>query len=303
LTEDKAEIGRILGVAHQVGSDLCYWVLTATGCIIARTTVQRVIKADQLLPTVMVKMQEFDQKVKEKLDDQHFREEIPADGLTLEDEDPNDEPEEEPKAEQDNYMDDANDGYLGAELLVPSGDSFIVGRVIKHVQDSDGNPVGQRNNNPILDTRHYEVQFGDGSTLEYSANLVAENMMSQSDAEGRQHMIFKEIVDYRVGDTTIKKEDGFTIGFNGNVHPKKMTRGWDICVEWRDGSTSWLPLKDVKDANPLELAQYAVANKISEEPAFKWWIPEILKKKNRIIAKIKTKYWWTTHKFGIKIPK
>jgi len=51
-------------------------------------------------------------------------------------------------------------------------------------------------------------------------------------------MIFKEIVDHRVGDTAIKKEEGFTIGFNGKVHPKKTTRGWDICIEWRDGSMS-----------------------------------------------------------------
>jgi len=31
LTEDKVEIGRVLGVAHRVGSDLCYWILTVTG--------------------------------------------------------------------------------------------------------------------------------------------------------------------------------------------------------------------------------------------------------------------------------
>ena len=53
----------------------------------------------------------------------------------------------------------------------------------------------------------------------------------------------------------------------------------------------------------MELAQYAVANGIADEPAFKWWVPEILRKKNRMIAKIKTKYWRTTHKFGIEIPK
>ncbi len=128
-------------------------------------------------------------------------------------------------------------------------------------------------------------------------------MLAQSDPEGQRHMIFKEIVDHQVGDTAIKKVEGITIGFNGNVHSKKTTRGWDICVEWRDGLTSWLPLKDIKDANPLELAQYAIANGITEKPAFKWWVQEILKKKKCIIAKIKTKYWCTMHKFGIKIPK
>jgi len=222
----------------------------------------------------------------------------------LEDElDLNDEPEEEAKLEQDDYTEESYDAYLGAELLIPSGDHFIVGRVTKRKRDSNGNPIGLRNSNPILDTREYEVQFGDGSTLEYTANLVAENMMAQSDPEGNRHMLFKEIVDHQMGEDAIKKEDGFTVGFNGNVHPKLTTRGWDISVEWRDASNSWLPLKDVKDANPLELAEYAIANGIQEEPAFKWWVPEIMRKKRRIIAKIKTKYWKTTHKFGIEIPK
>jgi len=252
---------------------------------------------------VKTKMEEFDTKIKEKLDDHCHREEVPANGLTLEDEDLNDNPEGEPKVEQDDYTDEAYDAYLCAKLLVPSGDNFIVGRVTKQVHDADGNPVGLHNNSPLLDMHRYEVQFGDGSLQEYTANLVAENMLSQSNAEGRPHMIFKEIVDHCSGDTTIKKEDGFTVGFNGNVHPKKMMHRWDICIECRDGSTSWLPLKDVKDANPLELAQYAVANKISEEPAFMWWVQEILKKKKWIITKIKTKYWQTAHKFGIKIPK
>jgi len=44
--------------------------------------------------------------------------------------------------------------------------------------------------------------------------------------------------------------------------------------------TSWLPLKDVKDANPLELAQYTIANGIAEKPAFKWWVQESSRKRN-----------------------
>jgi len=62
-------------------------------------------------------------------------------------------------------------------------------------------------------------------------------------------------------------------------------------------------LRDVKDSNPLKLAQYAIANGIEEEPAFKWWVQEIMQKKRCIIAKIKTKYRKTTHNLGIEIPK
>ena len=35
-------IGRWLGVAHRVGNLMSYWILTQTGRVIARTTVQRV---------------------------------------------------------------------------------------------------------------------------------------------------------------------------------------------------------------------------------------------------------------------
>ncbi len=86
LTEAKAEISKILGVAHQIGSDLCYWVLTESGQVIARTTVQRITKEDFLLPQVTTKMQEFDAKIKVKMDDSRHRDDSPAEGLTLENE-------------------------------------------------------------------------------------------------------------------------------------------------------------------------------------------------------------------------
>ena len=62
-------------------------------------------------------------------------------------------------------------------------------------------------------------------------------------------------------------------------------------------------LKDVKEASPIELAEYAVANKIDHEPAFAWWVPYVFKKRDRIIAKTKAKYWRTTHKYGVRLPK
>ena len=75
-----------------------------------------------------------------------------------------------------------------------------------------------------------------------------------------------------------------------------------MLVKWND-KTTWMDLKDVKEASPIELAEYAVANRIDDEPAFAWWIPYILKKQNGIISKVKTKYWKTTHKSGVQLPK
>jgi len=110
-------------------------------------------------------------------------------------------------------------------------------------------------------------------------------------------------VDHQKNQTALTREQGFTISYNGNKHPIQTTKGWDMCVKWCDGTTSWIPLKDIKHANPLKLADYAMANKIHDEPAFAWWVPNVLRWKNCIVSKLKSKYWKTSHKFGIEIPK
>jgi hypothetical protein len=50
---------------------------------------------------------------------------------------------------------------------------------------------------------------------------------------------------------------------------KKTTKGWKILCQWKGGSTDWVDMRYVKDSNPIEMAKYAVANQIQEEPAFK----------------------------------
>ena len=64
-----------------------------------------------------------------------------------------------------------------------------------------------------------------------------------------------------------------------------------------------MDLKDVKEASPIELAEYAVANKIYYEPDFAWWMHYVFKKLDRIISKSKTKYCRNTHKYSIRLPK
>jgi hypothetical protein len=63
-----------------------------------------------------------------------------------------------------------------------------------------------------------------------------------------------------------------------------------------------LPLKDLKDAYQVPIAEYASANKIANEPAFNWWVHTVLRKRNRIVSKVK-RYWQATHNFGIRVPK
>ena len=58
-------------------------------------------------------------------------------------------------------------------------------------------------------------------------------------------------------------------GHNGNESPKITTYGWELLVEWKDGSMSWTKLKDLKVSIPTEVAEYAIANRFFEEMAFK----------------------------------
>ena len=54
---------------------------------------------------------------------------------------------------------------------------------------------------------------------------------------------------------------------------------------------------------PVEVAEYAVTQGIDHEPTFSWWVPYILKKRDRIIAAVNKRYHKRTHKFGIRVPK
>ena len=59
--------------------------------------------------------------------------------------------------------DDSHDNYLGMEVCLPRGpdDSVLRVMVRKRSVDVEGKPIGKISNNPFLDTRKYEVEYGD----------------------------------------------------------------------------------------------------------------------------------------------
>ena len=44
---------------------------------------------------------------------------------------------------------------------------------------------------------------------------------------------------------------------NGQQRLKKTTAGWKINAEFSNGTSDWLPLRDMKESNPIDLAEYA----------------------------------------------
>ena len=63
----------------------------------------------------------------------------------------------------------------------------------------------------------------------------------------------------------------------------------------------WIDLKFLKESNPVDVAEFAVAEGIDEEPAFKWWVPYTLQKKHQIISAIKTQARKVSHKYRVQL--
>jgi hypothetical protein len=62
-------------------------------------------------------------------------------------------------------------------------------------------------------------------------------------------------------------------------------------------------LADLKESNPVEVADYAATKNLHDEPDFAWWVPHALKKRHIIISAVTKRYHKRTHKFGIQVPK
>lgn len=144
------------------------------------------------------------------------------------------------------------------------------------------------------------MEFPDGNIDVLTVNAIANSLYSQVDEEGRSHAILSEIIDHRKNGDAVSIDDSIIPGTN---HQRRTTKGWDHLALWKDGSSDWVSLKDLKESYPVEVAEYAVSNKISSEPAYAWWVTHVLKKRDRIIKKVQSRYWKRTHKFGIEVPK
>jgi hypothetical protein len=123
------------------------------------------------------------------------------------------------------------------------------------------------------------------------------------DEEGHHQVMLDEIVDHKSDETAVLPDNGY-ITLNARRHRRTTTKGWKLCVQWKDGSTSWEPLSDLKEAYSVQTAEYAIANKLEDQPAFAWWVGPTLRRRDRIIVSATNKrYHKRIHKFGIELPK
>jgi hypothetical protein len=305
-------LGRVLGPARGEGNEMAQWVLKSNGNVVPRRTLRPLKPEEMRSDTEQAKRKLFDELIERRWgssinppkmkndSDNEFEEysDSDEDARLIPDIEDTVDATGKPLNQQPSY-----DAILNAEVRMNMGNEVLNGKVKRRAIGADGKVIGTYDENPILNTMVYEVEFPDGQVQEYSANLIAENMLLQVDDEGFSVTMMEGIVDHKKdGSVAVSKEDAYLTTRTGTKRRRKSTVGWKLLVKWKDGSESWIPLKDMKESHPVEVAEYAKARGIDDEPAFAWWVPYTLRKRDVILASVKLRVRKTTHKYGIEIP-
>jgi hypothetical protein len=164
----------------------------------------------------------------------------------------------------------AGDFLVNTEVLPRVNNDQELARVLHWKHDLDGNAIGISHCNPALDTQLYEVHFPDETTEELAVNIITEVVYAQCNTDRNEYVLPEAIMDYpKYPSMAVSWVDQILV-VDGRKIVKHSTCGWELCCEWKDGSTSWQKLADLNESHPLQVAEFTFAMQIANEPAFNW---------------------------------
>jgi hypothetical protein len=196
--DDKLILGHYLGSAIDTRSALTAKILKLNDVFVCRSTLRH-LTDEELDSSVHNDMRHnFDELIEHRLGLAALPQDFPAEDLIP---DPT-------------YFDDTNamnpeygdaeitpkigDNYLSAKLLLPKDGVMVKGRVTACKRDRDANPVWRANDNSILDTRSYIVDFDDGNQTKLTANMIAESLYLQCDPDGNNMSYWSRLLTINV---------------------------------------------------------------------------------------------------------
>ena len=181
-------LGRWIGVSHKIGQLMSYWILPESGKPISCVTVQKMTNAEKEKVEYIKLMQSFDDKLQKNIEIKDDTSN-PPDGtpdwnrLSTNEDDP---------AFKDHFqqvisndlipdVDSSKSGtttpdeYINMELGLPRGRDHTLeyAKVKRRALDVDGIPIGAPSNNPMTDSRIYDVEYMDGTIESVAANVIA----------------------------------------------------------------------------------------------------------------------------------
>jgi hypothetical protein len=72
-------------------------------------------------------------------------------------------------------------------------------------------------------------------------------------------------VDHNTDEHAVDRGDMY-IKHGSNTQVSKTTKGW----QWKYVTTSWEQLADLRESNPVKVAEYTVYRNLHDAPAFVW---------------------------------
>jgi hypothetical protein len=247
-------LGRVLGPAKGGGNKMAQWVLKANGNVVPHRTVCW-LQVDEVHSPTKIKKRE----IVDELIERRWGTSISLPKVKDENEDDPNDPHPE---DWDYYEDDdeaprtvpdiedivdskgkllnqqlAYDRLINSEVQLQLGEELQTAKVVQRAIGPDETAVGEYDDNPVMNSIVYEVEFPDGQVKEYSANVIAENMLSQVDPDGFSTSLMDAIVDYlKDAVTAVEKADVFVVTRRGQKKWRKITCGWQLLIRWKDGA-------------------------------------------------------------------
>jgi len=237
--ENREKLGKVLGPSMNDRNKMAQHVLTSKGTVIPRSTLRKLTDAEIHLPIGVNKRTIFNNVIKKKKVGDSIS--VPLESATEElepfDDDENLEiltlPTENDPVDSDGmprYEQPITDSLISIELHLPHGVEMKSIKVMGKVMGEDGIANGTYDSNPYLNTMRYNVEFSDGMVREYNANVIAENLYQQVDADGYHHTLVDTIADDWKRSNAIEKKDGYVQTKSGLHRMRMTTAGWDLGV-------------------------------------------------------------------------
>ena len=160
------------------------------------------------------------------------------------------------------------DTLIDAKVFLPRGESDNLAKVIQCYLDVNWQVIGNHNEDLILNTCIYGVEFQDGIIKPYAASLIAQNILSQVDSEGYRSQLLEKNSEYSKDESAVEKGDQYMTTKWGNWVRRKTTIGWKFLVNWKDGFARVGVIETVEIIKPCSSSQVCYSSKY-----FRWaWL-------------------------------
>ena len=147
----------------------------------------------------------------------------------MEYEDDEEKPRIVPEVDEDlNNIDEISvyDKLIHAQVRLPNGQTMMEARIKGRKRDAQGCEIETYHDNPIINSKVYEVVFQDGTVKEYDANVIVDNIYSQVDQEDFMCTMFDSIIDFKRDDSAVTHDNKYVTTKRGYRGLRKTTVVW-----------------------------------------------------------------------------